>query len=389
MELEQQAFVVAMGIDQAPHGLKDYSFLIAMPVSQTSGGGDSGGKQPKAGSGPVTFRAHSVAEAMQLANSSVERSLTLSHLSLILFGESLAKSGLTSELRPMVRFREFRRTTFLGVSQGTARGILAQNSPMLEKSSSRWADDIAEVSERSSLTFPAHLHDFLRSLEDVHEDPAVPLCAINEGVASDPQGQSAAVGQLTYQAGKISRIGGNPVEWAGAAVFRKDRMVDELSGRQVMDLRMLQGALRRAKYEFPASSDESQSVSLRIHRERTPRYHVQLTNPVRVTVDVPVEADLISTEDGTDYTETAQRLRLERQVAGQLSKELTQLETHLAHDDHVDVVPVSRHIRGLFATHAAFAQFPWQTRLATANIRVQVKLHVRRFGIQAKPVQPQ
>lgn len=386
MELEQQAFVVAMGVDKAPHGMVDCSFLIAMPVSTMSGGGN-GGKQPKAGDGPITFRARTVTDAIQLANSSVERTVTLSHLSLVIFGSSLAKAGLSAQIRPMVRFREFRRTTFLSVSHGSAREILEENKPILEKSSSRWADDIAEVGDRSSLIPVAHLHDFLRDLEDEHEDSVLPLCALN-AAATEQSGGSANLGPVTYQAGKIARSGGNPVEWAGAAVFHQDKMVDQLSGRQVMDLRMLQGRLTRAKYSFADPDDRAKSVEMRIRRERKPRYTVALSQPMRVSIVVPIEADLISTEASTDYEQPGAQAKLEKATARQLSDELGRMLIHLARDDGVDVVPMSRYARGMFLTHQDFAAFPWEKRLHSAQIQVHVQLHIRRFGIQAQPVHP-
>ncbi|MDQ0191244.1 Ger(x)C family spore germination protein [Alicyclobacillus cycloheptanicus] len=386
MELEQQAFVVALGVDKAPGNMVDCSFLISLPVNPNGGGGGDAGNQPTASKGPITFRAHSITEAMQLANSSVERTLTLSHLSLILFSSSMAKHGLDPEIRPLVRYREFRRTTFVAVSEGNARDILAANAPVLEKSTSRWADDIADVGRRSNLIPVTQLHDFLRRLEDAHEDPIVPLCAINQTAASS-SGSSLPSGGLSYTAGSISRAGGNPVEWSGAAVFRKDKQVDELNGRQVMDLRMLQGRLSRAKYTFPDPYNKNETVGLTIRRERAPEVNVQLTRPMQISVVIPLEGDLISTQVTTNYDLPAARTKLQRTVDQALSKELSTLVTHLSHDDGVDVVPISRYVRGRFATYSAFAQYPWEQQLSSANINVQVQLQVRRFGIQSKPVQ--
>src|SRR5579875_3550102 len=84
-ELEQQAFVVKLGLDAAPGGLIDCTFRLAMPVNPAAGG-KKGGKEPLAGAVPVTFRAHSINEAMLLANSSIERTISFSHLTNIVFG---------------------------------------------------------------------------------------------------------------------------------------------------------------------------------------------------------------------------------------------------------------------------------------------------------------
>jgi hypothetical protein len=108
---------------------------------------------------------------------------------------------------------------------------------------------------------------------------------------------------------------------------------------------------------------------------------------MQISVVIPLEGDLISTQVTTNYDLPAARTKLQRTVDQALSKELTTLVTHLSHDDGVDVVPISRYVRGRFATYSAFAQYPWEQQLSSANINVQVQLQVRRFGIQSKPVQ--
>lgn len=413
MELEQQAFVVALGIDQAPNRMIDCSFLIALPVSP-AGGGQSG-SEPKASAGPVTFRARSVVEAMQMANSSIERTLNLSHLGLVVFGHDVAQSGLSSQLYPMLRFREFRRTILLAVSQGTARDILSKNQPVLERSNARWADDIMEVGRRSGLIPVVTLHDYLRSREENLASPLLPLCAVNDSVESSGGGwaQSSGsgggnssggssssgagtggtstsgagtLGGPTADAGNFSRFGGNPVEWAGAAVFRQDKMVDQLTGRQVMDVRLLQGGLSRAHFTFSDPTSPQDAVTLRLKRAGAPQYHIQLGQQPRVNVDLPLEADLISTEASVNYADQASHSKLEQRVETQLSAELSALLTHLCKDDGIDVVPISQYIRDRFATDVALRKYPWTSQLHELRVSVSTKVHVRRYGI-SNPMQ--
>lgn len=402
MELEQQAFVVALGIDQAPNHMIDCSFLLALPVS--SGAGGASGQEPMAAAGPVTFRAHSVVEAMQVANSSVERSLTLSHLGLVVFGSSLAKAGLSPQLYPMVRFREFRRTILLGVSRESALSVLVNNKPVLERSTDRWADDISEIGRRSGLIPVVYLHDYLRSREDNHANPLLALCAVNQQISAQESGSSessssgasasggsgsgggSADRSLPPSAGDMQRQAGNPVEWSGAGVFRQDRMVDQLTGHQVMNIRLLQGGLHAGRFTVTDPTNSKHTVTLRLRREGAPKYQITLSSkPAKITVKLPLEADLISTEEPVDYTLASNQGKLGQSVSKQLSAELTRLLQHLCNDDGVDVVPISRHVRGQFATDASFVRFPWEQTLRSADVSVQVEVHIHRFGI-ADPV---
>ncbi len=405
MELEQQAFVVALGIDQAPNNMVDCSFLIALPISPSGGG--QGGAEPKAASGPVTFRARSLVEAMQMANSSVERSLNLSHLGLVVFGSDVAKAGLSAQLYPMVRFREFRRTMLLAVSQGSAKDILSQNKPVLDRSTSRWADDIIEIGRRSGMIPVVTLHDYLRSREESLANPLLPLCAVNQSVQSSSSGGGASGsgssgggssasgsggtgegsgGAAPGDAGNVARSGGNPVEWAGAAVFRDDKMIDQLTGRQVMDVSLLQGRLAQARFTFSDPTAPTRTVTLRMKRAGSPRYDIQLGRQLIVRVDLPLEADLISTQASVNYANQSSQMKLEQRIGQRLSAELSGVLKHLCQGDGVDVIPISDHIRGRFTTDAALQNYPWTTQLRRSQITVEAQVQVRRFGI-SNPMQ--
>ncbi|MCL6548778.1 MAG: Ger(x)C family spore germination protein, partial [Alicyclobacillus sp.] len=392
-ELEEQAFVTSLAIDQAPGGLIDCTMRIALPKNQATGagggggGGGGGGQTPMAGTAPFTFRARTVTEAFRIANSSIERTLTLSHLSNLIFGEDLARAGLATQMDSLIRFREFRRTVYVKVSRGPARDILMQDKPVLEPSTDRMGDAVANVSRRSGLIpSSSHLHDLVLALENPHEAPVLPLIAVNPRVQEDPKGeQPPGTTAVSYQAGRVTRAGGNPVEWSGAGVFRGDRLVGFLNGDEVTQLRLLNGTLPATKMEFRDPVRPANLVGLWIREEHDPHYTVRLGNPLRIQVHIPLDADLIDVESGVDYTRPALRRKLEHSVAEQVANDARQLMLKLFHQYQADCIPVSRHARRLFATHNAFVRYPWEQRLKQAEVVVTSEVHLRRFGVQRTP----
>jgi spore germination protein KC len=384
-ELESQAFVTTIGVDKAPDGQIDCTMRLALPKNPSSGGGGGGGGQPLAGSGPVTYRGRSVTEAMLLANSNIERQVSMSHLTMIFFGEDLAKQGLKDQLQPLVRFRDFRRTTLVALAKGKAQEVMKEEKPMIDQSAGRLSDSIAEVGTRTGLFPTVHLHDFLSALETHHESPLLPVFAVNEAVQKDPKGEKGIQSEAAdYQPGQASRSGGNPVEWMGAAVFRKDKLVGYLNGRESIYLRMLKGTLRTVKLDFPDENAKNATVSVFVRKEHNPQYVVSLSNPVKIQVNVPLDADLISSR--LDYRTAPMRQKLEQQLKGRLSQELKGLLENLLHEKGADVIPISESIRRKFRTDAEFANYPWETMMKTADIDVNVDLRIRRFGVQMVPI---
>lgn len=386
-ELEHQAFITTLGLDEAPGGLVDCTLRIALPVNNAGGGGGGGTKSPLAGTTPVTFRAHGIYEAMLLANSSIERSLTFSHLTLIIFGSKLAEHGVLQQIQPLIRFREFRPTVLFAVSKTTARDIVTKDEPMLEKSAGRIADSIAAVGQRTGLFPVTHIHDLSRAIENPHEDLAAPLYAVNETVAADKKGDTGVEQQgVSYTTGDIHRAGGNPVEWGGAAIFHMDKVTGYLTAKEALDLNIMRGVVQTAKMRFADPSHPADTIGLAIHQERKPNVQVVLGKPMKVFVNIPLDADLTNTDSGVDYSETANRVKLENQLNRVYGNELTSVLKKTIQEYHADCLPISATARRSFGTHQAFAAYPWQPQLEKATLTVQTKIHIRRYGVQMQPV---
>ncbi len=388
-ELESQAFVTALGIDEAPNGMVDCTFRFALPQNPSGGsGGSSSADTPLAGKQPITYRAHSLTEALLIANSSVERQVNLTHLSHIVFGRKLVEQGLEPVMQAMVRFREFRPTIFVGVADGTAKEVLAAEKPMLDKNASRMFESVALNGERTGLIPVVYLQDLSRIVESHGAGGVLPLFSVNHNVEEDPKGKAEVTGTGgdVFSPGKVPRSGGDPVEWMGAIVLRGDRAVGELSGRESIELKFLQGRLRDTELDFKDPIHPGRYVGLSIRKERAPNYAINLANPMQVRVKVPLEADLLNVESGADYSVPENRKKLEKALQEEMSQEFTTLLTRLFHDDGADVIPIANHARNQFATHQQFIQYPWAERLRTADVHVDVELRIRRFGVQMIPL---
>lgn len=383
-ELEQQAFVTVLGLDNGPGGTIDCTFELASPQSPDGGSASSATKSPNR----VVVRAHSLAEALTVANASVERSLSFTHLTMIVFGQSLAQNGLGNLLQSLIRFREFRGTILLTLAKGKAQDLMQSFTPMLEKSPSRAAESVALVGQDLGIIPVTYLHDFTRELQTSNVDGLVPLFAINQAVKSDPKGQNPISPDVEphLAAGTLPRSGGNPVEWSGSGVFRDDKLVDFLDGEQTRDVEMLRGKVRRTLITFIDPLDKQAHVGLALHAEDKPVYHVTLGKPVRIDITVPLEADIENTESSTDYTQPKMRAKLEQSVGQQLDSELKTVLTRLLVEDAVDPVPISDHIRAQFTTDQQFTAYPWMQQVKQASIVIHTKLHIRRFGIQTIPL---
>lgn len=419
-ELEEMAFIVSLGFDKGPGQTVDVTARIAVPRKLTGGGtgeGNSGkGGGEVGGAKAITVRAHSVEEAVNLLNTNVERRISMLHLAIIVFGEDLARDGILPYLRPLSRYREFRRTVFLHVVKGKARKIFDEDKPLLENTVTRYVEDLAEVSKHTGLSASVKLHPFITAIEAQDEDPFLGVLAINSSVlnqmeksakkqsaSSDLQGnESGGEGakqeagkeikikgdNISYTPGQVRRQGGNPLEFIGTAVFRKDRMVTILDGIDSRMLLALRGEMRRTQMDFADPFEEGTYDTVEVKPSGPPKYEIQaFTQPLQVWIKVNLEGDLIGEMGTTDYTRPEKLARLESSIEGKMKKRMEHLLNELYHRYQTDPIALINHVRGQFHTYQEMKAYPWRDKLRTAVVHVDVDFKLRREGVQLAPPQ--
>ncbi|MBL0388780.1 Ger(x)C family spore germination protein [Tumebacillus sp. ITR2] len=408
IELEGMAFVVALGLDKGPNNTIDVTVRIAIPSEMGSGNdGGAGGTQLGA-SRPMTVRSNTVAGALTLLNSTVERRISLLHLTTIYIGENVAKEGVLNFLGPLVRMRDFRRTVNFFIVPGEAREVFQANQPVLEKSSSRFNESISEIGRHTGLTVTNKLHDFLITTEGSNEDPIAPVIAINRNVQQQAeeaksQGQGGQAGQgkqkgtrentmpdakVSFKPGEVVRMGGNSVEFIGSAIFNRDKLVTYLDGIQTRVLLMIRGELQRTQMDFPDPQQKGKFEAIEIKHARSPQMEVDVkSNPITIKIKQKLEGDLVGVQSTIDYTEESNMRVLEDSIKKTLKQKEEDLVNQMFHEYQVAPFGVFRQARAQFLTEQEMEAFKFRDKLKNAKVSIDVDLNIRRIGVQLAPVQ--
>ncbi|GIM46935.1 germination protein GerAC [Collibacillus ludicampi] len=425
VELEEMAFVVSMGFDKGPGDTIDVTARVAVPRKLTGGGsggggGGAGGGEEVGGAKAITIRAHTVEEALNLLNTSVERRVSLIQLSIVVFGEDLARRGILPYIRPLVRSREFRRTIFVSVVKGKAKEAFDANKPILENTVTRYNEDVRQVGRHTGLSTTIMLHDFVTAVESVHEDPYTGVFAVNEDVkvqaeeekkknkskgdgkggdegtegetggkgAKQESGEKIKIkGQdISFEPGQVKRQGGNPLEFIGMAVFQKDKLVTILDGIDTRMLLSLRGELNRTQAIFANPYSKNDYITVEIKQARPPQFEViPLKEPLQIRIHLSLEGDLLGEMAGTDFTKEGKADLVEKIVADKVRARILSLLNTLYHKYQADPVGIVNHIRGQFLTMQDLKAYDWREKLKTADIDVDVNFKLRRVGVQLAP----
>jgi spore germination protein KC len=381
-ETDEVAWASSIGIDKAADGDLLVSYRIAKPAMA---GGSEAAAEAKKTSELITIKAATLAEARNLLNTSLSRTVSLNHVNAIVIGEDLARAGIASLLGPLTRFREFRGTTYLVVARGTAQQTMKENKPQLESLISRWVENFMHSYSESSYYLPCNLHEFYIRLKS---NSGAPLAA---GYVSNPlSGEDRSSGKApggrdkAYLPGDEPRQGGNPSEFIGTAVFKEDKLAGYLDTAETRALGMLLNKFPHGYISVDDPVDPHFAVSTIIRNGRNTKISVDTSGQAPViAVDVFLEGEITAIPSGIDYEEKEYIPLLENQISVAVQAQIMSMLLR-TQGWGADAVDFGYYIRPKFSTDEELTAYNWDKRFRQAAFNVQVKTELRRTGLMRK-----
>lgn len=399
-ELEDQAFILTIGIDKGKQDQLLVTFRIAIPsksgLGQGGGGGGGGGQGSIAEQASLltTIEAPSVTAATVLASGFVNREISLLHTKAIVIGETFARDGVGRVLSLLSRYRELRRNVFVCVAQGKAYEFIKENRPDLEKSYAKWWEGI-KMMELTEGSHPGTLfHDFITDAAREDKEATMIYLATNkksqnikpENLKFPPAFEN---GELKVKAGEIPRVQGNPAEHMGTAVFKGDKMVDVLDLTETNSLLMLTGEFKRTHYIIADPAAKHTFISLEVKQGSLPNIKVSVKgDSVSIVEKVHLEGDLIGVQSPEDYGSNPKAMEKLNTIVSHVIE--TRIKSLIKKEQALgtDTVGFGRYVKRHFLTTENWINYNWLNRFKDADISVKVNFQLRRTGMQGKQPGP-
>lgn len=237
LEIDQLAFVNAMGVDKDENGLK---LTVHIIVAGNGGGEDGGG----GGSAPVwvTYvRGNSLSEALFNLSGNVSKRLFFAHTNVVILGEEFAREGINEVIDWLSRERQVRDGVRLAVARGTAEDIL-MIEPKITQLPGEHLNEVLHFGVETGLVPRSQLLDVRIAMANQPRMqiwlPAVqPQPKEESGGGSG--GENPAEGTQDSKGEEKEKP--DAMELAGSAVFRGDRLVGFLDMYETRGIAWLTG----------------------------------------------------------------------------------------------------------------------------------------------------
>ncbi|MCQ2560222.1 MAG: Ger(x)C family spore germination protein, partial [Clostridia bacterium] len=155
LEVEETAYILAVGFDQGEEGNLKITFQIANPKEIGSGGG-KGNKAYVFN----TLEAPLPMAGYTLLNTIHTRQISLLHTKAYIFSEELAKKGIEDILYPLTMYRETRGSSYIFVCRGKAEEVMSKETINLESNPARQFELLDVLSKKLGFTSMVNLGRF-------------------------------------------------------------------------------------------------------------------------------------------------------------------------------------------------------------------------------------
>lgn len=398
-ELDNLAYVIALGADIGSGDELNITYQIAVPVKISSDSGKTGEENYIT----HTVNANSLYTGNSKVNSLTSKEVNLSHVKLIVYSEELAKQDLSGHINSLVSNVAIRPKTTVALCKGKAKDFLENITPNLEASPARYYELLFEAHQYTDDTIPSELIDFYSTATSL--DQATTLIILSNQSGDDEQSsktkneenskneqQMTGMSNENKQAetGKTGNDGGeeksedkknkSETKFLGIATFNGGKMVGVIPEELVASHLILTSSLKNGNITVEDVEEKNKLVSIHLTQNKHCKFDVTLENEMpEINIYIDLTAKLQSSNSITDYLTKKNKNTLKEKIEEKLEKQINEY-FKLTQEFNSDIAGLGKQVKIKYLTWDEFKKSNWHENYKNAkiNVKVNVDLNVSR-----------
>ena len=382
-ELEDFAYVIAIGVDKGSGDNYLVTYQIAVPI-KIAGEGSQGGKESTS---LVTLETDTIYNSISRADTMISKEITLSHNKIIVISEELAKEGIQELLNAFVTNREIRPKTSVIVYNGLAKELLENLEPVLEKNPSRYYDLLLDSNEYTGYSIDNTLFNFYLSSKDTLASPYALLTepvreeesSIGIPYKSEKNPESIPQKRETSSGDSKEEKQNTPktANIAGIAIFANDKLVGEIKNEQILSHVMLLGKLKKVNMDITDIADSNKTTVIKVRQIESPKINVNIKNNApKIDILIYLECDLITSGSQIDYTKKENKHKLSESIKSKLTNDMSIYLNKISKELKADPIGFGKYYRTKLLTIEELENVKWQEIFPNSEFNVEFQLHL-------------
>ncbi|MEJ6951930.1 Ger(x)C family spore germination protein [Natronospora cellulosivora (SeqCode)] len=359
-DIDTRAIVIAIAIDfeepihESPYEHTEMIRLTAQIALQQQLGG--GAVEPSAmGEGSVwnvSVVGRNVSMALMLLEQRLQHDLFLGHIRMLVLSEDIAREGVNRHLNFFRNNPEFRRLSFVLIAKNSAEDIL-NTYPANATIQGIWLRDFVEDEVRRGNIPDVPFYEFVVRLVDQGIDPVSILVDRDKEI----------------------------IRFAGLAVFEGERMIGQLNIEETWSYVQLSekktGGIEivtDVKTELGNVAIEYESISTSL------RPRINDDGSITFLLDMFMEANILSQEITSDYSNPIFFNQLEDRVSNELKSEIEVMFFKVQNRFQVDIFGMGKMVRAYYPRKWREID-DWRAEFQNVSLEPRVHVDLRRIGM--------
>lgn len=368
LSIDNLAHVIAIGIDK----LDDNNLSITFQFSTTTPTSEAGFMK-NTSSITDTIKASSIENAVNLMNNYLSKDLNFSHCKLIVFSEEIAIEGISDQIYTLLNDTQIRPSSNIIISKCTAKYFIEKTSPELENLISKYYEILTKSSKYTGLIPDSTLGDFFNRLVCNTCEPSAILGGPTTSTDEQPDNNNTNIKPTE------SLIDGqNGTETIGVAVFKRDKLVGELSASDCVSFLAIDNKVERFLISIPNPVDQNNYLDIYLEPEKKSKIKVSTINSspyIKIKANFVGRLDSMSENskslqpDVLDAISQSCNKHLEAQISEYLYKTSTKFNS--------DINGFGKYALKNFFTTKQFEDYNWIKNYKNAFFNVDIKTNIK------------
>ncbi len=398
-DINDLAYVIAIGFDVGNDDKLKLTFQISIPSgnsSGSSGGGDGSSSSEKGVSDTLnqTVECNSFNSGLNTANNIISKRLNLSHCKFIIFSEELASLGILDYIYTLENNIELRSNCNVLVSTSTAEEFINSSTPILEHSTSKYYEIITTASRYSGYTSNATLNTVYTSIADDFSETSTMLGNVQKEEGSEDESSSGgdssseesgsssggnSSGGNSSSSGQTSSENGMPTDIiiGGIAVFKKDKLVGTLSKEETVPYLIVTDKLKECVVSIPSPFSEGNYIDLHIYDFSKTKNNVKLdSSGPQITTDVTLKSTILSNDSDFDSSSKEDIEKIISAASDYLKNQIVSYYEKTAREFKSDITGLGKYAVYKFPTINDWKNYNWSEKFESATFDVNVQVNI-------------
>ncbi len=370
-EIDETAYIVALGIDKGENREYSYTFQFSAPlaISQEGESGESPPKQEDSGEGEnstvrnLTINAPDFYVAKNMINNFMSKNIDMSHLKLIVFSSEVDENALETHSQLLLREREVRPHTAIAVAAESASGYLENVNPELEANTSKYYE-LMSLRSNNVYAPTKRLHDFVDELSADDSATALPV-AISGSQTSDFPADSSSPQWVSAHHSSVST---DRSVLYGMAIFKDRKLHSAMNGDSAMIYNILTQSIESCTVTVRDKYNPENTVSFRLTIPQKAVYKISI-NTKQITVTQNLQAEFLGGALPKGYRTRDELYSYANSV---LTNRISEFFTDLSREKSADIIGIRNFLRKNFVTWDEWNNFNWNGFYKNAKFNIKI-----------------